>query len=38
VTEGTKQIMQRIADLLPAQYRGIYAAEPAPRAAAQVKE
>jgi 1-acyl-sn-glycerol-3-phosphate acyltransferase len=38
VTEGTKQIMQRIADLLPAQYRGVYAAEPAPRAAAQVKE
>jgi 1-acyl-sn-glycerol-3-phosphate acyltransferase len=38
VTEGTKQIMQRIADLLPAQYRGIYAADPAPRAAAQVKE
>jgi len=38
VTEGTEQIMRRIAELLPIEYRGAYAANSAPRAAAQVKE
>ena len=38
VAEGTDQIMRHIADLLPAQYHGVYAEEPAPRAAAQVTE
>ena len=38
VAEGTEQIMRRIADLLPAQYRGVYAEEPASRAAAPVTE
>jgi len=38
VAEGTEQIMRRIADLLPTQYRGVYAKESAPRAAAQVTE
>ncbi|MGH9198964.1 MAG: hypothetical protein ACRD1T_24955, partial [Acidimicrobiia bacterium] len=38
VTEGTEQIMRRIAELLPAEYRGVYAVEPAPKEAAQLKE
>ena len=37
VTEGTEQIMRRIADLLPVEYRGVYAAKPMPEAA-QVTE
>jgi 1-acyl-sn-glycerol-3-phosphate acyltransferase len=38
VAAGTEQIMRRIADLLPTKYRGVYAEEPAPRAAAPVTE
>ena len=38
IAEGTQQIMRRIADLLPAQYHGVYSSTPAPETAPRVKE
>jgi 1-acyl-sn-glycerol-3-phosphate acyltransferase len=38
IAAGTEIIMRRIAELLPAQYRGAYAADSVPEVAARVKE